>query len=340
MRSPQKKLGFWLLIALLLVLVVSVWLLRAQFRPSSNGAQNVSAPSPSAAATLSPVANVTASASATVDGRDARAERKEQEIKKAYLTPIAVFGKVLDENGTPLPGATVQIGVSDKPLESSQHTKITDDRGEFSLTGVHGIAFSLRASKAGYYTIKESRAHRNVVTPGPHDAPQPSVDQPVVLVVRKRGSAEPLVHVSSRQVNVLSTGQPVMVDLGTGGRSQGDLQIASWIDNNQQKPYDWRYKLSVPSGGLVERTGPFDFEAPVEGYQPTAEIAMLATAEKWSARAEKEYFVKLVDNRFARFSIRLYPGSRNYVVIESYMNPTPGSRNLEFDASNVVRSPP
>jgi hypothetical protein len=53
----------------------------------------------------------------------------------------------------------------------------------------------------------------------------------------------------------------------------------------------------------------------------------------------KNYFAKLPDGRYARFSINLYPGDRNFVVLESYVNPTPGNRNLEFDPKRVVRSP-
>ena len=82
-----------------------------------------------------------------------------------------------------------------------------------------------------------------------------------------------------------------------------------------------------------------DFEAPNNGYQPAVEVNMSANAERWSSDVTKNYFVKLSDGRFGRFSISFYPRDRNFVVIESYINPTPANRNLEFDPKKVVRSP-
>ena len=49
--------------------------------------------------------------------------------------------------------------------------------------------------------------------------------------------------------------------------------------------YEWRCRISVPKGGLVERKDQFDFEAPVDGYKPSDEIVMLQAAEKWQPNA-------------------------------------------------------
>ena len=46
---------------------------------------------------------------------------------------------------------------------------------------------------------------------------------------------------------------------------------------------------------------------------------------------------KLPDGRYARFSIKFYAGDRNFIVFESYLNPTRGSRNLEFDPQKLLR---
>jgi hypothetical protein len=128
-----------------------------------------------------------------------------------------------------------------------------------------------------------------------------------------------------------------MIDTATGKKGQGDLQIESWIGDSSQRRFDWRYRLSVPGGGLIERRGPFDFEAPTEGYQPNVDISVSANAEKWSSDVSKSYFAKFPDGRYARVSINLYPGKRNFVVLESYLNPQPGSRNLEFDPAKQIK---
>ena len=94
------------------------------------------------------------------------------------------------------------------------------------------------------------------------------------------------------------------IDLATGRTGQGSLQVASWIGDSKQRRFDWRYLLSVAGGSLVERKGQFDFQAPVDGYQPAIEVNMAATAEQWTSRLTRQYFARLADGRHARFSIR------------------------------------
>jgi hypothetical protein len=53
--------------------------------------------------------------------------------------------------------------------------------------------------------------------------------------------------------------------------------------------------------------------------------------------ATKKYFARLPNGRYARFSIKFYAGDRNFIVFESYLNPKPGSRNLEFDSQKTVK---
>jgi hypothetical protein len=151
----------------------------------------------------------------------------------------------------------------------------------------------------------------------------------VVLVLRKQGQTTQLITVSSGQIVVPKTGQAVNIDLATGRIGQNGLQVSSWVGDSTQQRFNWRLRLAVPGGGLTERKDDFNFEAPSEGYQEAAEINMNGTDEQWSSDVTREYFVKLADGRYARLSINFYSGRRNFVVIESYINPTPGGRNLE-----------
>jgi hypothetical protein len=142
----------------------------------------------------------------------------------------------------------------------------------------------------------------------------------------------------TRQIEVPRTGQAVNISLVTGRAGEGELEIGSWVAGGEQRPFDWRYMLTIRGGGLIERTGEFDFEAPSDGYLATADINMPSTAPRWSSRAVKAYFAKLPDGRYARFSINFYPSQRrNFVVVESYVNPTPGDRNLEFDPKKILK---
>jgi hypothetical protein len=194
---------------------------------------------------------------------------------------------------------------------------------------VRGISFSLRASKVGFYSAKESTAHRNVIAPASNDVPTPSRENPVKLTLRHKIQPERLLRVSSRQITIASAGTTI-VDLSTGKVGNGQLHIVSALGNINQSRFDWSYRLSVPAGGLAERRGEFEFEAPLDNYSNDIEVAMASEQAGWSSDVTKNYFARLPDGRFARFSINFYPGKRNFVVIESYVNPIPGNRNLEF----------
>jgi len=258
--------------------------------------------------------------------------RKERLINAAFLTPISIFGKVVDEQNRAIPDAMVQISVNDSPGRSgTEYVRSTDTAGLFSLIGAKGISFSLRASKSGFYTTKESTAHRNVIAPGANDAQTSSYENPVTLTLRSKRHPEVLIHVSSRQVDIALRG-PTIFDLLTGHVGNGQLHIVSVLGDTNRPRFDWSYKISIPGGGLVERKGQFEFEAPADHYSQDVQILMTSEQPRWSSDVTKEYFARLPDGRFGRFSINLYPGKRNFVVIESYVNPKPGNRNLEFDS--------
>ena len=296
-------------------------------RVSSDSTQRAQA----AATTLAPAASpiVTSDPTATPNGVQREAQ-KEQAIYTAFLTPISIFGKVVDEQNRALAGATVQVSINDSPTRSgTEYVRSTDAEGLFSLVGVRGISFSLRASKEGFYTTKESTASRNVIAPASNDISAPSRENPVKLILRRKVQPEMLLHVTGRQVTIFPSG-PTVIDLTTGKAGHGQLQILSVLGDANQSRFDWSYELSVPGGGLAERRGQFEFEAPADNYSESIQIAMTKDQTDWSSDVVKEYFARLPDGRFARFSINFYPGKRNFVVIESYVNPTPGNRNLEF----------
>jgi len=317
-------------IAIAALLVWVYWPRKIEVITSSKVATEKSSPSQPTPSLASPPPSAVPPVVAATPSQAEIDARKEIEIRALYQTPISVYGKVIDEVGHPISGATVEIGIADKPLETgSKHTQTTSSDGTFSLTDVRGIAFSLRASKSGYYTTDESRARRNVVTPAVSDIPQPLANQMVVLVLRKQGLTAQLITVRSGQIIVPKTGQAVNVDLTTGRPGQNGLQMSSWVGDATQRRFDWRLRVAVPGGGLIERKDEFKFEAPSDGYQEAIEINMAGADEQWSSDVTKEYFAKLADGRYARFSINFYPGRRNFVVIESYINPASGSRNLE-----------
>jgi hypothetical protein len=134
-------------------------------------------------------------------------------------------------------------------------------------------------------------------------------------------------------------GTPVMLDLMTG-RSfpSGNFRIQVWTEAPEGgRKFNWRCQITVPGGGLIERKGQFDFKAPEDGYTEIVEIEMPATSEEWSSQEQREFFVKLPDGRYARVNLTMIAGGNHYFLLESYLNPALGDRNLEFDPEKAIK---
>jgi hypothetical protein len=275
----------------------------------------------------------------TINTVEARQNEAVAKVEAIFATPITFYGKVIDQNGHPVSSARAEFDVIDNFFESgSKYQRESDAVGLFTISGIKGSVLTVAVTKEGYYYIhgKSNGSFGYGMGADTTRREPPTKDNPSVFVLQKRGSSEPLIRADGGQINVPRTGRPLNVDLETGRAGRGDLQIETWIGDSTQQRFDWRYRLSVPGGGLVERNGQFDFQVPEDGYQPVIEVKMPASGEQWSKRPKKEYFARLADGRYARFSIRFYAGNRNFVVLESYLNPKSGNRNLEFDPRKAL----
>lgn len=273
-----------------------------------------------------------------------------------FLRPFSFYGKVVDERGNPVGGANVRYSIHNNPSPAKSGTRSeleTDTNGEFTIRH-HGLSIYIEVSKQGYYRVPKTNG--NLASHGGfqnHDrisndeVSMPTKESPATFLLHKAGATEPLIHFR-KSIAVQKDGAPAEIDLSTGKveiAGKGDLRIEVWTLNqgmnpNKAQPYDWECRISIPRGGLVERTDQFAFEAPEEGYMPSFDTGMRKNAERWKKGFEREFFVKLADGRFARFSIMLTTGGDHFVVLESYLNPTPGSRNLEFDPKKATSISP
>ena len=275
------------------------------------------------------------------------------EFASAFAMPISYWGKVIDEKGRPVIGADVAWTANNNPDPNGRGTKgetITDADGMF-FVGSHGIGLYVEISKIGYYQIPtETRAKLgsfggfdNPSVIEKTDSPLGTRDNPAVYALHTKGIAAPLIHIKERPIRIPKNGGPIQVNLSTGQAVASDkrgLKIECWT-NDQAKDakgqYSWRCQLSVQGGGLIERKDRFGFQAPVEGYKPWVELG--PSSDRWSARAEQQYFVRLPDNCYARIDFKIRTAGEHYVVLESHLNPIPGDRNLEFDPSKAAEAP-
>lgn len=264
----------------------------------------------------------------------------------AFATPINFYGKVVDDSGQPVAGATIKFGVADIQIDGgSYYHEISDSAGLFALRGKRGLSVAVWVSKEGYYATGSSRGTNFVYggVRGANSPANPTFDKPAIFVLRKAGQGASLVHLPRKSIKVPKDGSPVGIDLSNGqvvAGGGGHIRIEVWtanqgMDPNKAQRYDWEMRLSVPDGGLVERTDEYAFEAPETGYVPSFEAGMQKGDQGWRDGFQKEFFAKLGNGQYARFYFRLLTRGDHFIVLDTYLNPMPGNRNLEFVAAKA-----
>src|SRR5689334_17721409 len=148
-------------------------------------------------------------------------ERRKKTVAKVaamLATPITFYGKVVDQNGEPIPGANVDYGTIDKFDESgSDYQSKSDENGGFSITGINGAVLTVGVRKAGYYNIhgKSDAAFAYGVGVDPTRKAPPTKDNPAMFVLQRIGVTESLLHIASRQYRMSKSGEPIEIDLKT-----------------------------------------------------------------------------------------------------------------------------
>lgn len=283
-------------------------------------------------------------------------------IKGMLLTPIEFYGKVVDQYGAPVEGARASIGAADNFRgPGSDYVKTSDSAGLFSIEGIRGAYLTVGVSKEGYdYLQRKSNGAFRYGKQDPSLRPAPTKDNPAIFVLRKKTQPETL-FVAKRSLGFPKDGTPVSVRVNDLKKARprtpdqdgidGDFTIQFWVEHDSFVPgnhpkYDWRFRISVPGGGVQERTDPeWQFEAPTDGYQPYLEVNMskdLPTTptgdeERWRSSLEEHYFMKLADGRYSRIFVEGYTAERPILHLEAYTTTNPGSRNLEFDPEKSIK---
>jgi len=262
---------------------------------------------------------------------------------QAFTYPIVFYGKVVDENGAPVDKAEIHYSAFNRFFKDSKKLITHSDKsGLFSIMDITGGSLFVIVNKDGYYQTKDSQKKNGYALPS-DNPPAPDPDCPALFVLRKKGIAEPLVYIQTRQYKVPRDGSLISIDLHKGKLSPGDdglLTVQSWVsaeDKDDMGRFDWRFKFTAPSGGFLIRTSEFSFIAREEGYLESIEfVKNKDMKEDWKYGYEGEYFVKLKDDTYGRIHINLYPNEQfNMFTMESFLNPT-GSRNLEYDPKKTI----
>lgn len=343
MNSRKAKI----LAAVLTFAALTLWLL-LHSKTSAPTRDITAASSPSLGLGPSPFAVSPSSASPATptEMRPLEVEREKQIWNLGLMTPIRFYGRVVDETGKSVEGATVAVSFNDHlGAGNSKRQEFTDPNGLFSVSG-RGLGLSVMVSKKGYYHLPQSDRSFGYAKGAGGGAPHSDLQDPAVFVLKKGGSGESLIRLVEQDVKIRTDGTAVELSLATGKlvpSGEGDIKVEAWIDNekdsvNSNQPFGWHCRISVPGGGLTPRKGEFDFQAPDDGYQVNDEIDMpAALGSRWRSQLSRNYFVKLRNGDFARLELTVTVGGEHFFTVTSYLNPTPGNHNLEFDPEKAQR---
>ncbi len=255
--------------------------------------------------------------------------------KDDWRTPISFFGKVVDEASNAVSGAKVDFSCNDlSPSGTSFYHTVSDSAGNFSFTRITGKLLSVAVTKDGYYSSSRDNHYYTYAGENVNFVPDPQ--NPIMFHLRKKGAGQDLIATDfpgfAKMAQLKRDGTPVEINLLNGtvaSAGAGSIKLELWHDplEKSAQPFDWKTRLTVPGGGLVEATNEFNFEAPATGYETSAEINMLASATNWQNETKRTFFVNLPDGNYGR--IEFYLLARNGVfTLHSFINGS-GSKNLE-----------
>lgn len=251
-------------------------------------------------------------------------------------TPILFYGIVLDQRGTPIPGAKVNASVLDNMIGGSPLSTTADATGKFTIQS-KGRSLHIEVSSVGLSRVERGgklKPSSQGFDYGVDDGKGIHRANPASPVVFQLRNPQNPVSLETLNANpgVPRDGSPINVILSKSSKSVLQIRCRTVEDNEvPNAPYDWRCEVSVEGGGIQETEDEDAFEAPADGYTPYTVIDMPKTLDvkKWNSRVSKIYWLRFPDNTFAKIGFRMNARGEHFAVINGFRNPSPDDRNLE-----------
>lgn len=257
--------------------------------------------------------------------------------------PLALYGKVTDQDGAPVSGAKVRLryreyvlAAPNVPSEKNAPVNLTTDaNGSFELSGVKGDAVSIEEiSKKGYQLSSKTMLSYGYTKETFSDS-----SNPIIFRMWKGQGADRLVN-RNQHIRIPYDGTPNLFDVMEGKKvtaPPADIRVTLLRTPLERKlgsreKYDWTATIEVLDGGLVEANDEFMYRAPEQGYVPALQVKVLATDAEWTPDKTISFYLKSRGN-YGWVTLEFRTDSDMPTTgfsFQSSFNPT-GSRNLEFD---------
>ena len=271
-----------------------------------------------------------------------------QAFTAMFQTPITIYGQVNDQHGKPVVGATVVLTPVDNPFVDKSTSKIkvlSDDKGQFSATGLKGSSLGVSASKNGYLYLSpvggpSSAAMVDYAGEASSGKRYSNSHTPLILTLHDLGKIHDLIHNKEVRWKLSYDGTPRRIALDSpDGQGSHWIEFRLWSDGKIRdtpgvdfySPFDWRFEARIPGGGFIWNDSDFNFEAPADGYKEMIRYDRPKTlsAERWQRFENGRYFIKFSDGTFGRLLIDIDGGSTDAPLsMASWLSRTPGNRNI------------
>lgn len=264
---------------------------------------------------------------------------------EARNVAINFWGKVVDQDGVPLPDVRVayaysiyhgnDLGVAWIDHEERKGETTSDSGGLFAITDLKGHDLTIESlSKPGY--VRRERGQLTYDFGG--DATQRRFESlrenPVRVTMIQKSATESLIHVKGG-LEVRGDGTPGRWSLWQGepdpdGELVVTLRREPTVPRLGERLVTWSADLQVVGGEIMEV--PWEEEvhrAPESGYSATVQYPRESQKEGVPHRS---FYLRTADGKYGRIQVQLYPyddGPTARCFITADMNPRPGSRNLE-----------
>lgn len=260
---------------------------------------------------------------------------KEDKIKelitKGFNSPINFWGKVIDQNGSPIAAARCDIDIDSKG-GNTRYVVFTNDQGLFELTGKTGASAYVKVSKDGFESTSDGKIGSDVsarmiyysMDVMPSYAP-PTIINPQVFMLRKKNMIANLSYATKKKVACDKNGKIQKIELITKGKI---IEIEIRCLSNAPVPfnyqiYDWSAEIQIVGGKLRSFIETDHVTAPTEGYSKIFKIEMSKKNEdawKSSTIKQKYFWIQFNDETYAKACIEVKTGRVHEVDIEVWYN--------------------
>ncbi|MDB6109357.1 MAG: hypothetical protein JWR69_1107 [Pedosphaera sp.] len=247
--------------------------------------------------------------------------------------PVEFWGKVVDQNDTPLAGVKLHSQIRHWDFEPSrglaqrniERAMTTGADGRFHIGGSTGDDLIIKMEKDGYELEPDAQLGFGYGTSERFTA---LPEAPMIFKMWPTNIHERLI-VGSKRFHVVPDGRIYMIDLTTGTMAEsggGDLKITlkhpAEVARGQTN--DWSAEVEAVNGGLLEETNARSsmYLAPVTGYTPAFRYAQRLRGGQSGSTGKKRFYVMLKNGQeYGRVTLEL---------IAPYNHQVPGLVRIDY----------